>query len=335
MRRMVAVAALLALAACNGDREAGGPESQSPPSAEERLNERLSGTMRIATAPVTQPLASRAAANFETETPVEVEVSETGSRAALARLCAGEVTMAAVDRPIRAELRRACRRNDMDLLRIDIGRLAVSVVASSELGLGCMSLSELRRVWRPGSRVDRYRLYGAAPGSAAFELFTRTVNGREDRIRAGWTPIEDAARFGLRLADDERALAFVNREVLKPRPEGVDAVALDARPGLYVTRPTRHPGRALPADSTSVPVRRPVRAGCAADALVRPFHGRELRPAGLHRPDHRAGRRGHRRALGERAPTRADTRRLAGPSGGQSCVGLDRQRLERLSRIVA
>ncbi|MGH2845333.1 MAG: substrate-binding domain-containing protein, partial [Thermoleophilaceae bacterium] len=210
---------LLALAGCDGE-EPPSADRTAPPSREERLNERLSGTVRVATAPVTQPFATGVAANFEDETPVEVEVTEVDSRAALARLCAGEVAMAAVDLPVvregagpaRAgaiafpdELRRSCRRNGVEPLRVDLGFLAVAVVASSELGLDCMSLAELRRVWRAGSPVHRYELYGAAPGTAAFELFAREVIGRGDGIRAGWTQVEDAATIRERLAADDKA----------------------------------------------------------------------------------------------------------------------------------
>jgi phosphate transport system substrate-binding protein len=189
---------------------------RTSPSPEERLNERLSGTVRIATAPVTQPFATGLGADFSTETPVEVKVREMASRAAFARLCRGRVAMAAVDRRIGAEMRRACRRNGIEPLRIDIGWLVVGVAASSELDLDCLSLSELRRIWRPGSTVDRYELYGAAPGTAAFELFTREVTGRVGAIPSGWTPAEDAAATGERLSRGEPALALVNREGAPP-----------------------------------------------------------------------------------------------------------------------
>jgi phosphate transport system substrate-binding protein len=141
---------------------------------------------------------------LSTETPVEVKVRKMGSRAAFARLCRGRVAMAAVDRRIGAEMRRVCRRNGVEPLRIDIGWLVVGVAASSELDLDCLSLSELRRIWRPGSTVDRFELYGAAPGTAAFELFTREVTGRVDASRSGWTPADDAAATGEQLASGER-----------------------------------------------------------------------------------------------------------------------------------
>lgn len=72
------------------------------------------------------------------------------------------------------------------------------------------------------------------------------VLGRSGAIRDGWKPVEDAARIRSELVDRERALAFVNREVLNPLPEGVDAVALDAgdgctAPGVSAIRDGRYP----------------------------------------------------------------------------------------------
>jgi phosphate transport system substrate-binding protein len=185
-------------------------------------------------------------ADFSTETPVDVKVRTMVSRAAFARLCRGRVAMAAADRRIGAEMRHVCRRNGIEPLRIDIGWLVVGVAASSELDLDCLSLSELRRIWRPGSTVDRYELYGAAPGTAAFELFTQEVVGRVDAIRLDWTSAEDAAAAGARLARGERALAFVNREVLHPLDRGVEWVAVDAgdgcvRPTVSAVRAGRYP----------------------------------------------------------------------------------------------
>ncbi|MGH2761860.1 MAG: substrate-binding domain-containing protein, partial [Thermoleophilaceae bacterium] len=141
--RLLVLLLPLPLAGCDGE-EPPSADRTAPPSREERLNERLSGTVRIATAPVTQPFATGVAANFEDETPVDVEVTEVDSRAALARLCAGEVAMAALDRPAVREgaglaragaiafpdsPRRSCRRNGVELLRVDLGFLAVAVVA--------------------------------------------------------------------------------------------------------------------------------------------------------------------------------------------------------------
>jgi phosphate transport system substrate-binding protein len=185
-------------------------------------------------------------ADFSTETPVDVKVRTMVSRAAFARLCRGRVAMAAADRRIGAEMRRVCRRNGIEPLRIDIGWPVVGVAARSELDLGCLSLSELRRIWRPGSTVDRYELYGAAPGTAAFELFTREVTGRVGAIRSGWTPAEDAAATSERLARSERALAFVNREVLHPLDRGVRWVTVDdgdgcVGPSVSAVRAGRYP----------------------------------------------------------------------------------------------
>jgi phosphate transport system substrate-binding protein len=94
----------------------------------------------------------------------------------------------------------------------------------------------------PAVRAGR----GAAPGTAAFELFTREVTGRLDAIRSGWTPAEDAAATGEQLARGERALAFVNWEVLHPLDSGARWLAVDAgdgcvRPSVSAVRADRYP----------------------------------------------------------------------------------------------
>lgn len=205
----VALLLLLARAGCSTDDAPGAEDRDPSPSQEERLFENLSGSVRVATSPSTQPFVTEAAANYEVETDVQIETNEMSSRAALARLCATEVAMAAVDRPLGRELRGACRRNQVDPVRVDLGWLAVAVVARPTLDLDCLSTRELRAIWRPGSQVDRYELFGSAPGSTEFELFTRRVVGREGAIRSDWTRIVDPSSMREALAIRERTLAFL------------------------------------------------------------------------------------------------------------------------------
>jgi hypothetical protein len=144
--------------------------------------------MRIATASVTQPFATGLGADFSTETPVEVKAARWGR----ARRSGGSAAAGSPWRRWTAASARRCAvpadATGFEPLRIGIGWLVVGVASSPELDLDCLSLSELRRVWRPGSTVDRYELYGAARGTAAFELFTREVSGRVGAARAGPPP---------------------------------------------------------------------------------------------------------------------------------------------------
>lgn len=62
---------------------------------EERLRKRLDGRIEMAVpAVLLADLATRAAANFSTEVPVEVDVSLEQSAIAIDRLCAGEIQVA-------------------------------------------------------------------------------------------------------------------------------------------------------------------------------------------------------------------------------------------------
>jgi phosphate transport system substrate-binding protein len=221
MSRWALLAAVLLIAALSGCGGSGDSESGDRPdrggdsqSAEERLNERLEGTVRIGGPPALGPLITGAAANFETETEVEVQVSDDGTDPTLRALCAGRLAVAGSTRPLSNAERAACERRGIDPVRLPAGYLAVAVAASSELEGECLSLPELSAFWDAGAPDRGVSLFGARPGTAAFELFTARVNGRAGRIAASYMPVPNRGAFRARLAED-RALGFFNLSQLR------------------------------------------------------------------------------------------------------------------------
>ena len=215
---------------------------------DERLAKRLSGTIRVDGPRVLHPLTSRAASNFETETPVEVEVGRSGTEVALDKLCSGRIAVAGARRPMTAAERGACRQRGIEVERLKIANHAVAVVTSPELEIRCVTMRQLRELWKPGSSVTRYEqlgpafpsgeveLYGPKITRDSFALFTRRVNGDVGAIRSRWEAAVNRSALTARLERSSHALAFYNFAELTPVID-VRLVAVDAGDGCV--KPTK------------------------------------------------------------------------------------------------
>jgi len=228
--RALALATITGLLVGCGENEkpVGLRDGDDVPSNEEQLAKRLSGTIRIDGPQVLQPLFSAAARNFEAETPVEVGVEESGTEAALDKLCTGRVAVAGARRPMTGSERQLCDRRGIEVERLKIANHVAAVATSPELEIPCLTARQLRELWKPGSSVTRYsqldpglpeatvELYGPETSRDTFALFTALVNGRPGAIRRDWRPVENRHALTARLERNPNALGFFNFAQLTP-----------------------------------------------------------------------------------------------------------------------
>lgn len=257
----VAAALALALAVLGGCGEKEEPvvSDDTSPSKEERQAKRLTGTIRIDGPRVLHPLTSAAAADFELEAPVEVEVERSGTEVALDKLCTGRIAVAGARRAMTAAERKVCQQRGIELMRLKIANHVVAVVTSTEVRLGCLTMRQLHRLWRPGSDVTRYEelnpgfpsasveLYGSPTERDSFVLFTKVVNGDVGAIRSEWEAAVNAGALTARLRRSSKALAFYNYAELTPmvhaRPVAVDDGDGCVKPAKRSVQTGRYPLR--------------------------------------------------------------------------------------------
>ncbi len=200
------------------------------------------GVVVVEAAPAAAPFLRAAAEQFEEENDeVTVEVRDSTSRRGLAAVCARRATMVGGTRRLPLGRRaRECRRGGPSVRRAAIANEALAVVTNPALPIACLTRRELTRLWRRGSRVTNYaelderlpnqtaRLYGAAPGSPAFELFAAEgVRGppRPDAVGA----VEGEATVRA-IALDPGGLGYLSLPLLEQNQDELNAVALDAGP---------------------------------------------------------------------------------------------------------
>jgi phosphate transport system substrate-binding protein len=242
LRSIAAAIALALFAGCGEKEEPDVQRSDDVPSNEEQLAERLSGTIRIDGPRVLAPLSNAAAENFEVETPVKVDVEESGTETAFAKLCTGRIAVAGARREMTGSERAVCDKRGIEVQRLKIANHAVTVATSEELNISCLTTGQLEELWRPGSTVTRYsqlgaglpattiELYGPQTTNDAFALFTSLINGQAGAIRSEWRSVVNRSALTGRLRDSRNALGFYNLAQLTPVTD-ISLVAVDGGDG--------------------------------------------------------------------------------------------------------
>ncbi len=239
LRRVLSVmAGLLALACsgCAGDPGGGsttGGGVSGPPD----------GVVVVEVEPAATPFMRAAAEQFEEENDeVTVEVRASTPRRGLAALCARRATIAggAERLPIRRRARE-CRAGGVSLRRAAIANEALAVVTNPSLPIDCLTRRELKRLWRRSSQVGNYaeldarlpnqtaRLYGAAPGTPASELFAAEGLGGPPRPDAQGSP--DGESTVRAIAIDPGGLGYLSLPLLEQNQDELNALAVDAGSG--------------------------------------------------------------------------------------------------------
>lgn len=237
-RRATTVVVALLAAACDGAGGGGVPGA-------------LTGTIALDGSSTVFPLAETMAEDFQLRHPgVRITVGFSGTGGGFQRFCRGETELATASREIAADEAALCRRNGVAWIEVPIALDGVSVVANREAEwVSCLTVSELRRVWRRGSTIRRWRqlrpdfpdlplrLYGAGPSSGTFDHFTAAVVGAEGASRSDYQASEDDNVLVRGVLGDLGALAHVGYAYVVRNRERLRVLGVDAGGGCVTPTP--------------------------------------------------------------------------------------------------
>ena len=233
MKRVGMLAAgLLALAAaCNTQGSAGSSD--------------VSGTIQIDGSSTVFPISEAIAEEFRKESPgVNVRVGQSGTGGGFEKFCSGETDISDASRPIESDEQAACRSAGVAYTELKVAIDGLSVVVNRENDfVSCLTTSELKKIWEPGSRVKTWRdvrgdwpdetikLYGPGADSGTFDYFTGEIVGEEGASRSDYTASEDDNVLVQGVAGDAYALGYFGYAYYKSNTETLRAVAIDAGEG--------------------------------------------------------------------------------------------------------
>jgi phosphate transport system substrate-binding protein len=212
MRAFAAAIVLLAVLAAGCGRErpsdAAPTETLSEEEATEGFGEEelaLSGRVTADGSSTVAPLVTLAAERFRQEEPdVKVTVGVSGTGGGFERFCAGETDLSNASRPIKDEEKALCDKKGIRFREFQVANDGLTVVVNPDNDWAeCLTVDQLRAIWRPGSDVDTWsdvdpdfpdrdlELFGAGTDSGTFDYFTEAIVGEEGASRSDYTASED------------------------------------------------------------------------------------------------------------------------------------------------
>ena len=258
------VAVLLLLTACGGDR--GGEEGG------------LSGTVESDGSSTVFPVAEAVAEEFQIQhRNVRVTVGISGTGGGFKRFCAGETDISNASRTIKETERELCESNGVEFIQVPVALdgLSVTVNPTNDF-VECLTVEELRRIWRPGSEVETWRdvrsdfpaeeisLFGPGTDSGTFDYFTEAVVGESGASRADYQASEDDNVLVQGVAGDRYALGYFGYAYYEENEDKLKALAVDDGTGCTAPTPETIESGAYS------PLSRPIFVYVKESALQRP-----------------------------------------------------------------
>ena len=257
-----AAPAALLLAGCGGE-PAGGP----------------SGLIEIDGSSTVFPISRAMAEEFQIAQgrAVRVSVGVSGTGGGLQRLCGGETEIANASRRINAREAASCAARGIEPLEVQVAWDGLTVVVHpSNDRVACVTVAELRRIWAPGSDVERWRqlrpewpdeeirLYGPDTDSGTFDYFTSMVVGEGGASRGDYAASADDNVLVAAVSGDRGALGYFGYAYFDDNRGTLRALEVDGGGGCVA------PTRATILDGTYTPLARPMYMYIRRDALARP-----------------------------------------------------------------
>jgi phosphate transport system substrate-binding protein len=239
---LLSVLFALALVGCGGDREGSDDEDGGTTAA---ATSDLSGRVQVDGSSTVGPYTTAAAERFQQQNPdVQVTVGVSGTGGGFERFCAGETDLSNASRAIQDEEIQLCEENGIDYVEFHIANDALTVVVNPENDWAeCLTVAELNKIWKPGSKIDdwsqvragfpseRLRLFGAGTDSGTFDYFTDVINGEEGASRSDYSATEDDNVTVQGVAGNKGGLGYFGLSYFEQNKNRLKALEIDGGDG--------------------------------------------------------------------------------------------------------
>ena len=238
----------------------------------------LSGAVDVDGSSTVLPVTEAIAEEFQIENPgVRVTVGVSGTGGGFSRFCAGETDVSNASRPISEEERAACATAGIEPIELPVAWDGLSVVVNpANEFVQCLTVEELRRIWRPGSTVATWRdvrpefpaqpikLYGPGTDSGTFDYFTEVIVGETGASRPDYQASEDDNVLVQGVVGDRDALGYFGYAYVQENADRLKVVAIDGGSGCVA------PNEQTISDKSYAPMSRPLLIYVKRSSLARP-----------------------------------------------------------------
>ena len=240
--------------------------------------ERLSGKIRIDGSSTVFPITEAVAEEFQKlHRKVRVTVGISGTGGGFKKFATGQTDINDASRPIKGKEKDKAAKNGIDYIDLPVAYDGLSVVVNPKNEfLDYLTVTELRKIWQPGSTVKNWndvrpdwpnepiKLYGPGADSGTFDYFTKKINGKSQASRSDYTASEDDNVLVMGVAGDTYSLGYFGYAYYKENQDKLKVVAIDGGDGPI------KPSETTINDGTYKPLSRPIFIYVSNKAAKRP-----------------------------------------------------------------
>ena len=208
----------------------------------------LSGSVNIDGSSTVFPITEAVAEEFQkVASQVRVSVAVSGTGGGFKLFCEGSIDIADASRPIKTSEKDACAAKSISYVELPVAIDGLSVVVNKDnTFVDHITVAELKRIWEPNSRVNRWNqvrpnwpdeeisLYGPGTDSGTFDYFTEVINGVVDASRSDYSASEDDNVLVQGIAGDKFSLGYFGYAYYFENKDKIKVVPIDPGDGKAI-----------------------------------------------------------------------------------------------------
>jgi len=238
----------------------------------------LSGTVEIDGSSTVFPISEAVAEEFYSEHPnVRVNVAVSGTGGGFKRFTIGETDISNASREIKESERLAAIDNGVEFVELRIGTDGLSVIVDpSNNYVDCLTTSELKTIWEPGTRIEywsdlgqkfpeqKLNRFGPDTDSGTFDYFTEEINGEAQVSTDQYQASPDDNVLVRGISGTKGSIGYFGYAYYQENQESLKVVAVDDGNGCVTPTPTTI------ADGSYSPLSRPLFIYVNVESLNKP-----------------------------------------------------------------
>lgn len=152
---------------------------------------------------------------------IKVQVARSGTGGGFKKFVAGETDINGASRPIDKKEIAQCAQNKIEYVELKVAIDGLSVVVNQANDwCNCLSVEQLKAVWEPNSKIDKWSdldpkwpdkkilLYGADSDSGTFDYFTEAIVGKAKSSRSDYNASGDDNTLVTGVKGDKYSLGY-------------------------------------------------------------------------------------------------------------------------------
>lgn len=253
---VLAIGIGLFLAAChNGQQNNAGTD-----------NKELSGAIQVDGSSTVYPVTEAVAEEFRTVQPkVNVTIGSSGSGAGFKKFARGETDISNASRAIKEKEVNACKENNIEYLELRIALDGIAIVVNKgNTWLGTITTEELKQLWEPNSRVQKWsdlraewpeeeiQLFGPSTAHGTYDFFTEEIVGESGASRSDYNAVSDYNVAVQGIGNNEYAMGYFGLAYYTENKDKLKLISVDNGNGAVL------PSLETVGDGTYTPLARPL-----------------------------------------------------------------------------